>query len=105
DDAGGETSIRQLADGIWSGFRLRSVRQHPTHCPRAQAGWLRLGLSRLRRRLRRLDDLVWIVGWGCARDDVSGEQVIPPLAASWLARRRRLCCWIFRDAPSHRLAS
>ncbi len=43
-------------------LRLGRVRQHPADRARPEAGRLRLGLPRLRRRLRRLDDLVRLVG-------------------------------------------
>ena len=61
DDAGREAAGRILADRARARLRVGGVRQHPADCARARAGRLRLGLSRLYRGLRRLDDLVRIL--------------------------------------------
>ena len=45
------------------------------------------GYPRLRRRLRRLDDLVRLVGGRRAVQHVSGSEIGRPLAAARLARR------------------
>ena len=58
DDAGRKTAGRLLADGARPRLCLRGVRQHPAHRARAEARRLRLGLSGLRGRVRRIDDLV-----------------------------------------------
>ncbi len=62
DDAGGEASGRIVADRARAGVPLGGVRQHPAHRAGAPPGRLRLGLPRLRRGLRRLDDLVRLLG-------------------------------------------
>ena len=51
-----------VADGARAGLPVGGVRQHPAHRAGHQAGRLRLGLPGLRGRLRRLDDLVRLVG-------------------------------------------
>ena len=56
-------------------IRLGGVRQHPADRARVEAGRLRLGISRLRGRLRRLDDLVRIVGRGRAVQPVSRGEI------------------------------
>ena len=62
DDAGRAAARRVVADRARPGLSLLGVRQHPAHRAGAEAGRLRLGLPRLRRRLRRLDDLVRLLG-------------------------------------------
>ena len=62
---------RVVASRAGPGLRLRGVRQHSADRAGAQAGRLRLGLSRVRRRLRRLDDLVRLVGRRRAVEPVS----------------------------------
>ncbi len=71
DDAGREAARRLLADRARPGLSLRRVRQHPAHRPGAEAGRLRLGLPGVRRRLRRLDDLVRLLGRRRADEHVS----------------------------------
>ena len=57
-DAGRKTARRLVAFRPRTGLRLGGVRQYSADRAGAQAGRLRLGLPRLRRRLRRVDDLV-----------------------------------------------
>ena len=103
DDAGGETSRGVLADRVRPRIRLGGVRQYPAHRARAQAGRLRLGLPRLRGRLRRIDDLVRLVGRRRAVQHVSGSEIGRAVAAPRLARRARLCDRLLRDARNARL--
>src|SRR6185295_20217442 len=63
DDAGRKAAGRRLADRARTWFRVRGFRQYPAHRAGAEAGRLRLGLSRLRGRVWRIDDLVRLVGW------------------------------------------
>ena len=62
DDAGRALACRVVADRARARLSVRGVRQHSADRARHQAGRLRLGLPRLRGRLRRLDDLVRLVG-------------------------------------------
>ena len=62
-------------------LRLGRVRQHPAHEARARPGRLRLGHARLRGRLRRLDDLVRLVGGRRALDAVPRSALA---SARWL---------------------
>ena len=78
---------RVVADRARPGLSLVGVRQHPADRAGAEAGRLRLGLPRLRRRLRRLDDLVRLVGRRRAVEHVSGGALGRPVAAPRLARR------------------
>ena len=57
-----EAARRVVADRARPGLRLGGVRQHSADRARVEAGRLRLGLPRVRGRLRRLDDLVRLVG-------------------------------------------
>ena len=77
----------------------------PAHRARAETRRLRLGLSGLCRRLRRIDDLVRLFSRRRAVEHVSGSQVGRTLGQPGLARRCRLCRRIFRDARRPRLAS
>ena len=95
DDAGREAAGGLLADRARARLRVRGVRQHPAHRARVEAGRLRLGLPRLRRRLRRLDDLVRLVGGRGAGEHVSGGEVGRPLAPPRLAGCCRLCHGVF----------
>ena len=95
---------RLLADGAGPGLRLRRVRQHPAHRACPQAGRLRLGLPRLRRGLRRLDDLVRLVCRRGARQHVPGGEVGRALAGRRLARDGRLRRGLLRHAGRAGLA-
>ena len=81
-------------DGPRPRLRLGGVRQHPADGAGAAPGRLRLGHVGLRGRLRRLDDLVRLVGRRGGDQRVPRGQVGGPLAAARLARgaglRRRL---------------
>ena len=105
DDAGREAAGRLVADRARPRLRLGGVRQHPAHRAGAEAGRLRLGLPRLCGRLRRLDDLVRLVGRRRALQHVSGSEVGRPVAAPRLARRGRLRDRLLRHARDPRLAS
>ena len=70
-DAGRGAARGLLADGARARLCLRRVRQHPADGAGPQAGRLRLGLPRLRGRLRRLDDLVRLLGRRGAGQHVS----------------------------------
>ena len=92
-------------------LRLRRLRQHPAHRARLEAGRLRLGLSRLRRRLRRLDDLVRLFGRGRAGNAVSRGTIGARLGRRRLAcrrglraRLRRARCWSSAGTPTRRCA-
>ncbi len=97
-----------VAHGARARVRLGRVRQHPAHQARAGAGRLRLGRARLRGRVRRLDDLVRVVGGrrdhepvpggalgrraGCAAAGTSRwpmSWVLPPSCWSWAGIRTR----------------
>ena len=88
-----------VAGGARPRLRLRGLRQHSADGAGAQAGRLRLGVSRLRGRLRRVDDLVRLVGGRCAVEPVSGSEVGGRVASPWLVHPRRLrrrlssCSW------------
>jgi hypothetical protein len=77
---------------------------HPAHRARAEPGRLRLGLSRVRGRLRRLDDLVRLLGRRGAVQHVSGGEVRRAVAAPRLACRDRLCDRLLRHARRPRMA-
>ena len=62
DDARRAAAAAVVAIGVRPRLRLGGVRQHPADGAGARARRLRLGRARLRRRLRRLDDLVRLVG-------------------------------------------
>ena len=95
---------RFMADGAGPWLRLGRVRQHPAHGARVEAGRLRLGLPRLRRRLRRLDDLVRLVCRRGARQHVPGGEIGRALADRRLARDGRLRRGLLRHAGRARLA-
>ena len=96
---------RGMANSARPWFCVRRLRQHPADGARIEAGRLRLGLSRLCGRLRRLDGLVRFVG-GCGLDEhVPGSEVGWALASPRLAHRRRLCCRVHRHARPYRMAS
>ena len=76
-------------------LRLGGVRQHPAHRARAQAGRLRLGIPRLRRGVRRLDDLVRLQRGRGALEPVSRGEVGRRMAAPRLVYRGRLCRRLF----------
>ena len=59
-----------VADGARSWLRVGRVRQHPADGAGAEAGRLRLGLPGLRGGLRRIDDLVRLIGRRGARQPV-----------------------------------
>ena len=104
-DAGREAAAGVLADGARPRLRLRRVRQHPAHGAGAAPGRLRLGLPRLCGRLRRIDDLVRLVGRRGAVQHVPRSQVGRPVAAARLARGRRLRDRLLRHARPARLES
>ncbi len=81
---------RLLADRLRTRFPLLDLRQHPADRARAQAGGLRLGRARLRGRLRRLDDLVRLLGRRRDLEHVPGGEVGRALAEARLARDGRL---------------
>jgi hypothetical protein len=84
DDAGREAARRVVADRARPGLPVCRVRQHPAHRPGAQAGRLRLGLPGVRGRLRRLDDLVRLLGGRGADEHVSrGRSVGKWLRHGW----------------------
>ena len=78
DDAGAEAAGGVVAGRDGSGLRVGGVRQHSADGAGVEARRLRLGLPRLRRGLRRLDDLVRLVG---------GRRAVQPVSASALRRR------------------
>ena len=71
DDAGAQAAGRIVAGRAGTGLRVGGVRQHSADRAGAEAGRLRLGLPRVRGRLRRLDDLVRLVGGRRAGQHVS----------------------------------
>ena len=103
-DAGRGAAGGFVADGAWPRIRLRGVRQHPAHQARAGAGRLRLGLSRLCRRLRRVDDLVRLLRGRCHFEPVSAGALGRRMAAQQLVYPGRLPGGIFRAAGDARLA-
>ena len=105
DDARRESAGRVMADRVGPRLRLGRVRQHSADRACAQAGRLRLGLSRLCRRVWWLDDLVRFVRRRRAVEPVSGSKIGWAVAQAWLARGACLCRRIFRDAGPHRMAS
>ena len=62
-----------LADGVRHGLRLCGVRQYPFDETGPRSGRLRLGRLGLLRRLRWLDDLVWILGGSGPVESVSAR--------------------------------
>ena len=60
-DAGRGAPGRFMADRTRPRVSLRGLRQHPAHRARPEARRLRLGISRLCGRLRRVDDLVRLI--------------------------------------------
>ncbi len=105
DDAGGKAAPGFVANGAGAGFRLCGVRQHSAHRAGAQAGRLRLGLPRLRGRLRWLDDLVRLFRRRGGFQPFPRSQVRRPLAAPRLARGDCLRGGLFRDAGASGLAA
>ena len=75
DDAGRKAAGRLMADRARARLRLRRVRQYPAHRAGAETRRLRLGLSRLCRRFRRIDDLVRLVRRRRAVEHVSGSEI------------------------------
>ncbi len=90
--------------GVRPGLRVRRVRQHPAHGARAQAGRLRLGVPRLRRRLWRLDDLVRLQRRRGPLQPVSRGEVGRLLATPRLARGSGLRHRFLRPAGDPGLA-
>ena len=86
DDAGAQAARCVLAGGARTGIRVGCVRQHSPHGTRAEARRLRLGLPGLRRRLRRLDDLVRLVGRRRAGQPVPGRTFRGRMGARRMAR-------------------
>ncbi len=86
-------------------FRVRRVRQYPAYCAGAETGGVRLGLSSLRSRLRRIDDLVRLERRCGSLQHVSGIEIGGALALPRLARDARLCARLFYLADRHGLAS
>ena len=90
-----------VADGVRPRLRVGGVRQHPAHQARAGAGRLRLGHAGLRGRLRRLDDLVRLVGGRGDHEPVS-RGPLGRAPGSWRAGTSRSptssaslrCCWL-----------
>ena len=66
---------------------------------------LRLGIPRLRCRFWRLDDLVWIVSRGGAREHVSGSEIRDEMAETRLVYTDSVRVRILRHACSLQLAS
>src|SRR6202007_2200427 len=60
-DAVGSIAEALVASGIRFGICIRGVRQHSPNGAGVETGWIRLGFSCLRGRVRRLDAMVWIV--------------------------------------------
>ena len=73
DDARRKVARGRMADGARSWVRVSGFRQYPADGAGPEAGRLRLGLSRLCGRLRRIDDLVRLFGRGGAREHLSGS--------------------------------
>ena len=99
------TAARLVADCAGAGLHFRRVRQHPAHRAGTETGGLRLGLPRLRGRLRRLDAVVRLLGGRRGGQPVSRGQVGRPVAAPRLVRRSRLRCRFLRHAGRTGLAS
>ena len=99
-----EATGRVMADRAGPGLRLRRVRQHSPHRARVETRRLRLGFSGLCRRLRRIDDLVRLVGRRRLVEHVSGSQIRRPMGQPGLAGGAGLCRRILRDAGGGRLA-
>ncbi len=105
DDAGGEPADAVLADNAWSWFRFRGIRQHTAHQTCTRAGRLRLGLARLRGRLRWFDDLIWILGGSRIVYAVSGNPVCRFLAPTRLVYTAGLSGRFCSVSRNFRLAS
>ena len=103
-DAGRAAAGGVVADRLRARIRLRGVRQHPAHRARAEAGRLRLGHARVRRGVRRVDDLVRLVGRGCDLEHVPGSEIRRALAQARLARGDRVRHRLPRHARAHRVA-
>ena len=104
-DAGGAPAAGVVAYHARSRVRLGRVRQHPAHQARTHAGRLRLGHARVCGRLRRVDDLVRIVGGGGDHEPVSGRTVGGRMAQGGLARCACLRARLRRAAADPRLAA
>ncbi len=105
DDAGGETAAGHVGNDARPGLHLGGVRQHPADRAGVEAGRLRLGLSRLRGRLRRLDDLVRLVGRRGAVELLSRGALGRPVVAPRLARGGGLRARLLHPAAGLGLAS
>ncbi len=105
DDAGAQTARRVLAGGVRPRIRIGGLRQYSAHRACAEARGLRLGLSRLCRRLRRLDDLVRLVGGRRAGQSIPGGAFRGRVGARWMARRAGLRHQLCVHAGGPRLAS
>jgi hypothetical protein len=87
--------VEKLPAATWQsaftlGFVSAGLRQHSAHGPRVAAGRVRLGHARLCSRLRRLDDLVRLVGRRRAVEHVPRCQERGPLDLSRMACDGRL---------------
>ena len=88
DDAGGGTAVALVADCARPRFRVGRLRQHSADRARDQAGRLRLGLSCLRRGLRRLDAVVRLIGRRGAFEHVLAGALGGAVGPARLARSR-----------------
>ena len=98
--------VHKLPDASWQvalglGFVSAVFDNIPLDGARAEAGRLRLGLRRVCGRLRRIDDLVRLVGRRRAHESVPGREVGVRVAARRVACRTRLCHRICADAAVH----
>ena len=105
DDARGEVTAAILGDGVGSWVSLRRVRQHSAYGVGAEAGRLRLGLSRLFGWFWRLHDLVWFIVGGGAIQYVSRSKIPRAMVASWLVYLGSVRNWLLRYARCAEMAS
>ena len=95
--------VEELPAASWQtvlglGLSLRCIRQHPAHRARPEARRLRLGIPRLRGRIRRVDDLVRLIRRRRDLQHVSRGEVRRPLASARLVHPDRLRHRLLRNA-------
>ncbi|MFY0532079.1 hypothetical protein [Nannocystis pusilla] len=87
-----------VADGARARLRVRGVRQHPADEAGARAERLRLGPGGVQRRVRRVDDLVRLVGRGRHLEGFSGGPAHVALPEGGLAGGPGLRSGVLRHA-------
>ena len=101
--------VDQLPPPSWQsafglGLRLGGLRQHSADGVGAGARRLRLGRARVRRRVRRLDDLVRLVGRRRALEQLPRGEIRRAVARAGLARHAGVHRGVLRHARPARLA-